>query len=180
MEQLDILDENGQPTGEVKDKDAAHRDGSWHRSVHVWFVNDRGELLIQKRAATKENHPNMWDIPSAGHCSAGEHSIKAALRETKEELGLAISPEQLELLGTIKQMSVSNGGAYVNNEIDDVYLVTMEVDPTSLVLQVEEVAEVKTIPFEDLEKLTTAGDPTVVAHPQEYKLLFTTLHSRFS
>ena len=33
---LDIVDDNGQPTGEVIDRVTAHREGILHRTSHVW------------------------------------------------------------------------------------------------------------------------------------------------
>ena len=35
---LDIVDDNGQPTGEVIDRVTAHREGILHRTSHVWLV----------------------------------------------------------------------------------------------------------------------------------------------
>ena len=53
MEYLDIVDENGQPTGEIVSRDAAHREGVRHRTAHVWVVRktDTGyDILLQKRS----------------------------------------------------------------------------------------------------------------------------------
>jgi isopentenyldiphosphate isomerase len=53
-----------------------HRDGDWHRSVHIWVLNsEKGELLMQKRVAFKDSWPSHWDIGCAGHVSAGDTSI---------------------------------------------------------------------------------------------------------
>lgn len=172
MEQVDILDEKGNPTGEVKLKSEAHRDGDWHRAVHVWIVNTKGELLIQRRAAIKENHPNMWDIPSAGHVSAGETAITSAVRETEEELGLKLEEEDFEYLFTVTQKSVTNNGTFINNEFNDVYLVRRDVDITQLVLQEEEVAEVRFILWKELRNILDEEGGDFVRHPEEYKKLF--------
>lgn len=53
MELLDVLDEKGNETGKVEDKDIIHEKGLWHKEVDAWIVNEKGEILIQKRAATK-------------------------------------------------------------------------------------------------------------------------------
>lgn len=53
MEYIDIFDENNNPTGEVKEKVQAHEDGNFHRTAHVWIMNDKKELLLQKRSAKK-------------------------------------------------------------------------------------------------------------------------------
>ena len=60
MEYLDIVDENGTPTGEIVSSDAAHRDGIRHRTAHVWVVRRSAEgyeILLQKRSEEKESFP---------------------------------------------------------------------------------------------------------------------------
>lgn len=56
-----------------------HRDGDYHRAVHVWVYSESTqELLLQKRADCKASWPGKWDISSAGHISAGESSLLTA------------------------------------------------------------------------------------------------------
>lgn len=88
MEYIDIYDSSNHPTGEVKEKTRAHEDGNFHRTAHIWIINDKHELLLQKRSSTKKSHPNCWDISGAGHIRAGETVIDGAMRELKEELGV--------------------------------------------------------------------------------------------
>ena len=38
MELLDIVDENGKPTGETVERKTAHSEGIRHRTAHVWIV----------------------------------------------------------------------------------------------------------------------------------------------
>src|SRR5689334_10976696 len=100
-EQIDILDEQGKPTGEVDGIKSVHEKGLWHRTVHVWFVNSKKEILLQKRSHTSETYPHKWDISAAGHISAGQSSAIAALRETEEEIGINLLPEDLIFITTI-------------------------------------------------------------------------------
>lgn len=88
MEYVDIFDENNNLTGQIKEKGKAHEEGDFHRTAHVWIINDKNELLLQKRSANKKSHPNCWDISGAGHIKAGESVIDGAIRELKEELGV--------------------------------------------------------------------------------------------
>lgn len=67
MEFLDVLDENGKKTGVVRNRELIYKNGDWHRTVHVWLLNSKNELLIQKRASNKETFPNLWAISIAGH-----------------------------------------------------------------------------------------------------------------
>src|SRR5258706_14329162 len=116
MESIDVLDQNGTPTGLTKPKDAIHRDGDWHRAAHVWIVTNDGRVLLQKRAAAKENWPGWWDVSAAGHCSAGESAVETAVRETEEELGITLAEDELRHVGTFRDPVVLHGGAYIHNE----------------------------------------------------------------
>ncbi|MDR0771551.1 MAG: hypothetical protein LBF15_00300 [Candidatus Peribacteria bacterium] len=67
MELIDILDDNGDFTGEIEEYELIHSLGKWHRTAHIWIINSKNELLIQKRSAMKKSNPNKWDISGAGH-----------------------------------------------------------------------------------------------------------------
>lgn len=57
-----------------------HRDGDYHRAVHVWiYAESTQELLLQQRADCKDSWPGLWDISSAGHISAGDSSLVSAM-----------------------------------------------------------------------------------------------------
>ena len=99
-ERFDIYTRDGVHRG-VKDRADVHRDGDWHRSVHIWIVR-RSEraLLIQQRAADKDTWPGYWDASVGGHLSAGER-YEDAYREIEEELGVTIDPQTFVELGII-------------------------------------------------------------------------------
>ena len=170
MEYIDIIDEEGNKLGTKKTKKEVHEQGLWHRSVHIWVVNSKGEVLIQKRSPLMDNHPNEWDVSTAGHVSAGEDDITSAMRETEEEIGLKITPKDFILIGIVKQMSKREG--YINNEINPVYIIKMDLDPNKIIKQEEEVSEVKFIPYKELKNIIENKDPNFVKRPEEYKLLF--------
>eukprot|EP01025_Chloroclados_australasicus_P058141 TRINITY_DN727_c1_g1_i5.p1 TRINITY_DN727_c1_g1~~TRINITY_DN727_c1_g1_i5.p1 ORF type:complete len:191 (+),score=17.72 TRINITY_DN727_c1_g1_i5:68-574(+) len=155
-EYFDLLDENGNMTGEKKERSAVHRDGDWHRAVHIWlFVRSTGELLLQKRAMCKESWAGMWDISCAGHISSGNKSLFTAQREMQEELGLDLPQEAFEPLFVFKQQSTDKGGAFINNEFDDVYLVTIfdRLPKNGFVLQDDEVEDIKYVSVEELYQM---------------------------
>ena len=101
-EYFDVLDEKGNKTGITKPRSAVHRDGDWHKSVHVWIIRGN-EILLQRRAPQKDSYPNMLDISAAGHLDAGEDAITGAMRELKEELGIDAEPSDFELIGRVTQ-----------------------------------------------------------------------------
>ena len=170
MEYLDICDSDGNLTGEKKTKKEAHKKGLWHRSIHVWIINSKDEVLLQKRSPFVNSHPNKWDISAAGHVSAGEDYIASALRETEEEIGLKIRPEELIQIGELKQMSKREG--YINNEINPIYVVKRDLEIKNIKKQYEEVSDVKFMPYKKLEEIIENKDFSFVSHPEEYALLF--------
>jgi isopentenyl-diphosphate Delta-isomerase len=162
-ELIDVLTESGAPTGVVKEKSAVHRDGDWHRSSHIWIVSGRS-VLLQRRALAKSTWPGLWDISVAGHISAGESAIDAAIREAREEIGIEVASEELERIGTLRYHCVLREG-YVENEIHEVYLLRRDVDLSSLTLDPSEVAEVRWVQIEDLDQYER------VPHKEEYGLI---------
>jgi len=86
-EMLAVVNEQDEVTGEER-RDVIHRDGLWHRAVHILALNKKGEVFLQKRSRLKDVCPGLWDSSAAGHVDAGEGYEACAVRELGEELGL--------------------------------------------------------------------------------------------
>lgn len=170
MEYFDVLNERGEKTGKVKLRSDVHRDGDWHAAVHIWILNSEGELLMQRRSPIKDTGANMWDISYGGHVQAGNTSFGEAFREGKEELGLDLLDKDLELIFTVTQNGKNE--AQTNREFNDVYLVRKDLDSEALVLQEEEVAEVRFMPWQDVRQRIEEHNPEFCQHPDEYVALF--------
>ena len=167
MEYIDIFDENNEPTGKVKEKNQAHEDGNFHRTAHVWIINDKNELLLQKRSASKKSDPNCWDISGAGHIRAGESVIDGAIRELKEELGVEAKEKDLQYITTIK--STKNPK---NMEHAYVYLLRCNKNIEDYIFEDEEVLEVKYVYYKELEKMVEERVEGLLIHQEEYNKLF--------
>ena len=59
-ELIDVLDENGNKTGEILSRDEIHKKGLWNRSIVVAIINKKNEILLQQRAKNKEKNAGMW------------------------------------------------------------------------------------------------------------------------
>jgi isopentenyl-diphosphate Delta-isomerase len=103
MEYVDVLGSSGRPVGKMKPKSEVHCDGDWHGVAHLWILNREGQILIQRRSPTKENWPNLSDVSVAGHISAGEGPVEAALREAQEELGVTLVPGECSHLFSVAE-----------------------------------------------------------------------------
>ena len=90
LEMLDILDENGVYTGDVKSRDYVHKHGLWHRIALVCIADNKQRILMQRRSYNVSKYPGLWDLSVASHIRHGENSITTAQRELIEELGFPI------------------------------------------------------------------------------------------
>jgi isopentenyldiphosphate isomerase len=123
-EPFDVIRADGAPTGRVKPRAAVHRDGDWHRALHVWVAgaDERGApfLLFQRRSPGKDTWPNHFDATVGGHYRAGE-TLAETLREVEEEIGVAVGLPQLRFLGVRVCANETETGV-VDREIQDVFL----------------------------------------------------------
>jgi isopentenyldiphosphate isomerase len=152
MALIDVLNENGELTGEQKTKQEIHENGLWHAAAHVWIYNSRGEMLLQLRAKDKDSFPGLLDISAAGHIDAGETPEVAAAREVQEEIGLVVKPEQLHLIKkrTVQQPIPDAG--WQNNEFDYVYLYRFDGSFGELSTPDGEVEKLEFMPVDKFEE----------------------------
>lgn len=145
MEFLDVVDENGIPTGETVERSVAHANGIRHRTSHVWLLRKRPagvEVLLQKRSDDKDSFPGCYDTSSAGHIPAGVDFEDSALRELREELGLTAEKSELNDCGLIriKSDSVFHGAPFRDNQVSKVFYIWKDVEPEEMKLQESEVS----------------------------------------
>jgi isopentenyldiphosphate isomerase len=93
-ELLEVFDSAGNPTGRAKSRAAVHLDGDWHQAFHCWIVRPGPEIVLQRRAVSKDTFGGFWDASAAGHWRFGESPQEAA-RELAEELGLDVPFDRL-------------------------------------------------------------------------------------
>ncbi len=87
-EWFDLVDEQGRITGRAP-RSRVHGDPRLlHPVVHVHVLNEKGQLLLQKRSAGKELYPACWDTAVGGHVASGENIMQALMREAREELNI--------------------------------------------------------------------------------------------
>ncbi len=87
-EMLDLFDAQGNPTGVTIRRGDDAPQGMYWAVVDVWFVNAKGELLLQQRDTVKPNWPGYWCESAGGAVVSGEEPDTAAIRETQEEIGV--------------------------------------------------------------------------------------------
>ncbi len=143
MEKWELLDENGIPTGKIIVRGDPLLPGQYHLVEHIWIVDSKGRILIQRRADHLRLMAGLW-AATGGSAIAGEDSESAARRELFEELGIRTAAGELVYGGRMRR----------RNSFTDIWLLYRDIDPATLRLQKEEVAEARwATPEELIEKL---------------------------
>jgi len=166
-EYIDILLESGEPSGTVNLKSEAHRLGLWHARAQIWIINSKKEVLIQKRAFSKDSYPGLWDISVAGHLSTEDTPEQAAIREIEEEIGLKLKSNQLHFFKRIQKSKIPKKG-FIDNEFNYLFGVKLDVDIENLNLQKEEVEAIKWISIPTFEEQLKKNKIIFVPHGNEY------------
>ena len=143
MEYFDIVDEQGNPTGETIERSEAHAIGARHRTAHIWVVREvdgRKQVLLQKRAMNKDCFPGRFDTSSAGHIQAGDEPLESAARELSEELGINAATTDLVPVGTfrIQYEREFHGKLFRDNEVSYVFIYNKPVEISKMTIQKEE------------------------------------------
>ncbi len=146
MELWDVLTANRENTGRTIVRGQALGAGEYHVVVHIWLVNDEGELLIQKRAACVELAPNIW-AATGGSALAGEDSAAACARELHEEIGVKADMSNAELAFTFRR----------DDSFCDVWVIRQNVDLNHCKMQAEEVSAVKWASPEEIRCMADQG-----------------------
>ena len=147
-EKLDIVDENGVPTGQSVPRTTAHAEGLRHRTSHVWIVrrkNGRVQVLLQMRCAAKDSYPGCYDISSAGHLPAGAEFVGSALRELREELGVTAAPADLHECGLrrFRFEAEFHGKPFKDNQVSKVFCLWLDREAEDFAVQKSEIDYVK-------------------------------------
>jgi isopentenyl-diphosphate Delta-isomerase len=87
-EEVILVNELDEQVG-VMEKLEAHQQPILHRAFSVFIFNSKGEMLLQKRAATKYHSANLWTNACCSHPRPYETVQMAAERRLKEEMGFS-------------------------------------------------------------------------------------------
>lgn len=145
MEIINYYDENNNKRLGKAERRYVHDNNLWHREVAVWVMNKDKEILLQRRSAKKENGANKLSIVS-GHIANNEVEINAALRELSEEIGLEYKEKDLIFLGIYKlEQNKNKCFSYT-------YFILTDKGIDEMIMQEDEVSELKYITISELEK----------------------------
>ena len=89
-----LVDEFDQPIGTME-KMEVHQKALLHRAFSVFIFNNKGEMLLQKRAAEKYHSPGLWTNACCSHPQPGLETIPAATKRLQEEMGFTTSLQKV-------------------------------------------------------------------------------------
>ncbi|WP_248723175.1 NUDIX domain-containing protein [Seonamhaeicola sp. ML3] len=151
-ELIDIVDAQGNPTGQSELKSVIHTKGLYHHTAHIWFYTAEGDILLSQRSAEKAICPLMWDVSVAGHIDAGESPEQGAIRETLEEISLSISETALNKIGVFECFQDYDSGIK-DYEFHNTFIAELKVALSELVPQQGEVEALKLVTVNEFQHL---------------------------
>lgn len=143
-EQVILVNEKDEQIGTMP-KLEAHVKGVLHRAFSVFILNDKGELLLQQRAASKYHSPLLWTNTCCSHQRVGESNIEAGKRRLFEEMGFVT--ELKDVISFIYKAPFSNG--LTEHEFDHVLVGNYNNDPN---FNKDEVQSFKWMSLETVKK----------------------------
>ena len=143
-EHVILVNENNEQLG-LMEKMEAHEKALLHRAFSVFTFNEKGELLLQQRAASKYHSPLLWTNTCCSHQRNGESNIEAGKRRLQEEMGFVCDLK--EVFSFVYKAPFDNG--LTEHELDHVMTGTYNEDPK---INKEEVENFKWMAIEGIQK----------------------------
>lgn len=159
-----LVDENDQDL-QLMEKMEAHEKGLLHRAFSVFVLNNKGELMLQRRALDKYHSGGLWTNTCCSHPRKGEPVEKAAHRRLMEEMGFDCPVEKA--FDFIYRAELDKG--LTEHEFDHLFIGHYNGEPN---INPDEVAEWKWMNIEEVRN-------DLAANPQNYTAWFTIIFDRF-
>ncbi len=165
-EQVILVNEQDEQI-ELMPKMEAHKKAVLHRAFSVFVFNEKGELVLQQRAAEKYHSPLLWTNSCCSHQRNGETNIQAGKRRLMEEMGFVCELE--EVTSFIYKAPFDNG--LTEHELDHIMIGYFNEDPK---INIEEVESFKWMLLEDV-KTDIEVNPTM--YTEWFKIIFENYYS---
>lgn len=165
MEHVILVDQHDIPIGTME-KLEAHKKGILHRAFSILLFNSKGELLLQKRSASKYHSGSLWTNTCCSHPLPNESTEEATRRKLKQEMGIDV-PLEFAYKFVYKATLDNN---LIEYEYDHVFFGHYEGEPT---LNPDEAEDWKYVDLQTLRKeveqnehVFTAWFKLILNHPE--------------
>ena len=138
------LDDN--PTGVMDKIDAHSNGGTLHRAFSIFVRDERGRILLQRRASTKYHFGGYWTNTCCGHALPEEDIAVTSAVRLWQEMGVCTA---LTAVAKFTYVAQDERSGLTEREIDYVFTGTFHGAP---VPNSEEVAEWRWISPDDLQR----------------------------
>ena len=157
---LDVLNDKGEFTGEVKTIQDCHSEGLWHRISYGFIFNTSKDVLLQKRSFNKIN-PMLWDKTIGGHVESGESCFKTLLRKTKSEIGIDLASNEIEHFGcAIAEYKDNDVNCHIFAEC---YIIRKNLNINDLKINKDEIKELKWFTKTEILEKIENKDKTLIS-----------------
>ena len=140
MEIWDLYDKNRVKLEKTMVRGDEVPDDCFHLVVESVIMNDKNQILIQRRHPKKIGWPNYWEFSCGGSATTGDTSLDAIKREIEEEIGININPDNI--MDIIKR---SFGNSHY-----DFYFIRENINIKDTTLQAIEVIDIKWVNFDEV------------------------------
>ena len=155
-----LVDANDEIVGEATRR-AVHKEDLLHREVYVYIMHS-DQILLQKRSDI-----HKWDHSAGGHFPKEQTYEQAAIRETKEELGIDITLSDLIDLG--KPLLECTSHNCFNRRFAKIFLVKKDIKIEDIRYDSHEIEDVKFFPIDDFpDDMTTTAAHIIGEYLQAY------------
>lgn len=96
-ERVILLDDEGREIGTALKSSVHGTDTALHLAFSCHVVNDRGQVLVTRRALSKKTWPGVWSNSFCGHPRPAEPVLDAVHRRAEYELGMTLTDIDLAL-----------------------------------------------------------------------------------
>ena len=124
MEIFDIVDAQGNPTGERVERNRAHTEGIRHRTAHIWVLREREgryQVLLQKRSQNKDSFPGRYDNKCVNILSKPGMLLQKLTTNEPDDDQIRVGIASVE--------AVFNWKKYLNENFGTDYELTPQDDP---------------------------------------------------
>jgi len=147
MEIWDLYDKNRVKLEKTMVRGDEVPEGCYHLVVESVIMNDKNQILIQKRHPEKIGWPSYWEFSCGGSATTNDTSLDAIKREIAEEIGIDINPDNIKDI--IKR---SFGNSHY-----DFYFIRENIDIKDTTLQAIEVVDIKWVTYQEVMQMLNDG-----------------------
>lgn len=163
---FEIVNKNGVPTGELKLRDLVHREGDWHKAMHLHVFSREGPTLLLQKRSQQVDYPGCFDTFVGGHFAIGETN-EDVLREAEEEVGLSLELDDVVQLGVRRETLCD--GKFFNQEVQVVFVFESDQQLSEYNISKKELAGIYRVDVQELIELLSGKRDSLEAKSYEFR-----------